>query len=376
MPLAMPPAMSAAATRFHPLRVTEVRRETPDAVSVALRPPPGADFAFAPGQYLTFRRSADGEELRRSYSICSGLDDGELRVGIKRVPGGRFSGWANAELRPGDVLEAMPPEGRFGLTPDPAAPPRTVLGVAAGSGITPILSVAASLLAREPRSRVVLLYGNRGAEEVMFRGALEDLKDRHLARLSVVHVLSREKHELAALHGRLDAARIAALLRGLVAPGALSDALLCGPAGLSEAATEALTAFGLDPARIRVERFAGGSPATARAPAPPVAPSVVPPVVPQGAVVATAEITADGVTRAVPMAEGETILEAGLRAGLDLPWSCRGGMCCTCRARLTAGEAAMALNYSLQPWEMAAGFVLTCQSRPRGPHVAVDYDAA
>ncbi|WP_376098708.1 2Fe-2S iron-sulfur cluster-binding protein [Roseomonas sp. CCTCC AB2023176] len=357
--------MNAVSTRFHPLLVTEVRRETPDAVSVALKPPPHADFGFTPGQYLTFRRVVGGEEIRRSYSICAGLDDGELRVGIKRVPGGAFSAWANADLRAGDVLDAMPPEGRFGLVPDAATPPRTVVGVAAGSGITPVLSIAASLLSREPRSRFVLLFGNRGAEDVMFRTALEDLKDRHLSRLSVVHVLSREKHELAALYGRLDAARIASLLPGLVRRGEVSDAFLCGPAGLPEAATEALTTFGLDPARIHVERFAGGSPAAPRAP---VAPEATP--------VATLEVTAEGVTRILPMAEGETILEAGLRAGLDLPWSCRGGMCCTCRARLTEGEAAMDLNYSLQPWEMEAGFVLTCQSRPRTARVAVDYDAA
>lgn len=357
--------MNAVTTRFHPVLVTAVRRETPDAVSVALRPPPHADFAFAPGQYLTLRRVTDGEEVRRSYSICSGPDDGELRVGIKRVPGGRFSEWVNADLRAGDVIKAMPPEGRFGLTPDPAAPPRTILGVAAGSGITPVLSIARSLLSREPRSRVVLLYGNRGAEDVMFRGVLEDLKDRHLSRLSVVHVLSREKHELAALHGRLDADRIAALLPGLVRRGEVSDAFLCGPAGLPEAATEALAAYGMNPSRIHVERFAGGSPVTPRAPVAPGAPPV-----------ATLEVTAEGITRTLPMAEGETVLEAGLRAGLDLPWSCRGGMCCTCRAKLTEGEAAMDLNYSLQPWEMTAGFVLTCQARPRTARVAVDYDAA
>ncbi|WP_270935026.1 2Fe-2S iron-sulfur cluster-binding protein [Falsiroseomonas oryzae] len=356
-------------TRFHPLRVTRIDRETPDAIAVTLQPPPQAEalFRFTPGQYLTFRRVVDGEEQRRSYSICAGLDEGALRVGIKRVPGGSFSAWAVDRLQPGDVLDAMPPEGRFGLMPDPAAPPRTILGIACGSGITPILSIATSVLAREPHSRVVLLYGNRSAADIMFRTALEELKDRHLHRFAVVHVLSREKHELETLHGRFDAARIQALLPGLVPPGSIAEAFLCGPEGLAESATAALTALGVPHEHIHVERFtpAGGTlaPRRAQPPAPDAQPA------------ATATITLDGVTRSVPMAAGETVLEAGLRAGLDVPWSCRGGMCCTCRAKVTEGAVAMDTNYSLQPWELEAGFVLTCQSRPVGTQVSVDYDA-
>jgi ring-1,2-phenylacetyl-CoA epoxidase subunit PaaE len=362
--------------RFHALRVTAVTRETPDAVSVTLAPPPHSAglFRFNPGQYLTLRRVVDGEEQRRSYSICAGLDEGSLRIGIKRIPGGLFSSWAVDALKPGDVIEAMPPEGRFGLSPearqgnhlpDPAAPPRNLLGIACGSGITPVLSILASVLASEPESRVVLLYGNRSAADIMFRTALEDLKDRHLSRLSVVHVLSREKHELAALHGRLDAARIAALLPGLLDPATLDAAFLCGPAGLPEAATGALVALGVPAGRIHAEHFTTGTPAASRVPAP-AAPD---------AAAAIAEITLDGVTRGIPVLADETVLEAGLRAGLDLPWSCRGGMCCTCRAKVTAGEVEMATNYSLQPWETEAGFVLTCQSRPTSGAVALDYDA-
>lgn len=361
-------------SRFHALTVAEVRRETPDAASVALALPPGLReaFRFTPGQYLTLRRVFGGEEVRRSYSICSGLDDGELRIGIKRVPGGRFSTWIAEALEPGDTLEAMPPEGRFGLAPDPAAAPRTVLGVACGSGITPVLSIARSLLAREPRSRVVLLYGNRGASDIMFRETLEDLKDRHLARLTVVHVLSRERHELAALHGRFDRGRVASLVPGLVRPGEIAAAFLCGPSGMAEAATEALVSLGVMPERIHVERFtpAGGVAAPAAVRRPGAAAAADTPAV------AMLEVVSEGVTRAVPMRPDETVLEAGLRAGLDLPWSCRGGMCCTCRAKVTAGEVAMDVNYSLQPWETEAGFVLTCQSRPKTPTVAVDYDTA
>lgn len=357
---------AVTSARFHPLRVTRIDRETADAIAVTLQPPPHAAdlFRFTPGQYLTFRRVVDGEEQRRSYSIC---DDRALRVGIKRVAGGSFSTWAVDHLEPGDVLEAMPPEGRFGLTPDPAAPPRTILGIACGSGITPILSIASSVLAREPHSRVVLLYGNRTGADIMFRTALEELKDRHLDRLAVVHVLSREKHELENLHGRLDAPRIQALLPGLVPPGAIAEAFVCGPEGLPDSATQALTALGLPPEHIHVERFtpAGGAPT----------PRHAPPPAPDAAPAATAEITLDGATRQVPMLAGETVLEAGLRAGLDLPWSCRGGMCCTCRAKVTDGAVEMAQNYSLQPWETEAGFVLTCQSRPTTATVSVDYDA-
>jgi ring-1,2-phenylacetyl-CoA epoxidase subunit PaaE len=377
--------MNAASTRFQPLRVAAISRETPDAVAITLQPPPHAEeaFRFTPGQYLTLRRVFDGAEQRRSYSICAGLDEGALRIGVKRIAGGLFSGWLVDGLREGDVVEAMPPEGRFGLAPeaqggnhlpDPAAPPRTVLGIACGSGVTPVLSILSSILSREPGSRVVLLYGNRSAADIMFRTAIEDLKDRHLARLAVVHVLSREKHELAALHGRLDAERIAGLLPGLADPASVDAAFLCGPAGLPEAATAALTSLGIPAERIHTEHFTTSSPSSAfagegrgggRA-----ASST------DAAPVAHATITLDGVTRDIPLLPGETVLEAGLRAGMDLPWSCKGGMCCTCRARVTEGAVEMFLNYSLQNWEIEAGYVLTCQSRPRTERVVVDYDAA
>jgi len=353
--------------RFHPLRVTAVERLTEAAVAVTLRPPPELAplYSFLPGQYLTVRRVIDGEELRRSYSICASLDDGALRIGIKRVPGGRFSTWATTALAAGEMLETMPPQGSFVFQPDPATA-RTVVGIAAGSGITPILSIARTLLVREPRSRFILIYGNRSTGEVMFRAALEDLKDRHLARFSVLHVLSREASELAALHGRLDEPRIRALLPGLAPPGAVAAAYLCGPAGLPEAATAALVGLGMTPQSIHVERFTPAEGAPARPPAR---------LTDDAPAVARLRLTLDGITRELSMAEGETVLEAGLRAGIDVPWSCRGGMCCSCRARITEGAVTMDQNYSLQPWETEAGFVLTCQSRPRTPVVAVDYDA-
>ena len=352
---------------FHPLRVVAARRETEDALSLsfdvpaALRP----EFAFTPGQYLTLRTTLGGEEVRRSYSICSGLDEAELRIAIKRVDDGRFSAWAHAALHDGAVIDVLPPEGRFAVPPQPGAS-RTVLGVAAGSGITPVLSILRTTLAQEPGSRVALLYGSRSTGSILFREALEALKDRYLDRLSVVHVLSREQQDVPVLNGRIDAAKLEALLPVLV-PGGLPDlALLCGPGGMIEAAGAALRDAGMPAGRVLSERFTpAGEPRGRRArPAP----------LPGAAPHALATIIADGIATEVPVAEGEAVLDAALRAGLDLPWSCRGGMCSTCRARVTAGAVSMAVNYGLEPWETEAGYVLTCQSRPTTPRVTVDYD--
>lgn len=352
--------------RFHPLRIEHIRREAGDVVSLALAPDEAARAAFryAPGQYLTLRSTLDGEEVRRSYSICSGLDDGELRIAIKRVPDGRFSPWAHEGLRVGDVIEAMPPDGRFTVAPDPEAA-RVHAGFAAGSGITPVLSILKTVLTREKRSRFLLFYGSRSTGQIIFRDQLEDLKDRFLDRLSVVHVLSRERQDVPALNGRLDGAKIRALLPRMIDPARIDHAFVCGPAGMIGEVAETLAALGVAPERVHVERFApadGARPA-ARARVAPDAPAF-----------ATAVVTADGVRTEVPVAEGEPVLDAALRAGLDLPYSCRGGMCSTCRAKLVEGEVEMATNYALEPWETEAGYVLTCQARPRSARVAVDYD--
>ena len=352
-------------TQFHPLTITELTRETGDCVSLVFAVPPAlrASFAFQPGQYLTLRTLRAGEELRRAYSICAGLDDGELRVAIKRGDPGGFSEWANTALAVGDVLEVMPPEGRFGLMPDPAAR-RTILALAAGSGITPILSIVKSVLAREPQSEVVLIYGSRNTASIIFRAALEDLKDRYLSRLTVIHVLSREAQDIGVLNGRVDAACLRAVLPGLITPAEVDAAFLCGPAAMLEALPEALVALGVSAAHVHTERFTPSGAARARAAVPADAPAF-----------ATATIIHDGQTREIALAEGEAVLDAAMRAGLDLPWSCRGGMCSTCRAKLVEGTAAMAQNFSLEPWEMEAGFVLTCQAHPTAAHLVVDYDA-
>ncbi len=301
-------------------------------------------------------------EVRRSYSICASPDEGELRVAIKRLEGGLFSAWAHDALRPGAALDVMTPDGRFGIPPAPGSD-RTLVAFAAGSGITPILSILKSVLTHE-RGRFFLFYGNRSAGGIIFRAQLEDLKDHYLTRLSVFHVLSREQQDIALLNGRLDAERVRLLMRRLV-PDNVAHALVCGPQPMIEGLQTALKETGLAPAQIHVERFTpgeGGRP-------PPLVRAV-----PDAAPVARATIVAEGVRTEIDIAAGEAILEAGIRAGLNLPFSCRGGMCCTCRARLVEGGAEMAVNYSLEPWELAEGYVLTCQARPTGSHVVVDYD--
>lgn len=361
-------AAPRAALRFHPLRVIDIRRETPSAVSVAFAVPESLReaFAFRPGQYLTLRTRIEGEEVRRCYSICVPPSAGELRVAIKHVEGGIFSTFANTRLAAGDVLDVLPPEGRFAADSG-AGDGRRHLAIAAGSGITPVISILATVLEREPASEALLLYGSRCTPEILFRDALEDLKDRHLERLSVVHVLSREEQDLGVFSGRLDAERIAHLVRGWAEPGAIDAAYVCGPEGLIATAEASLPALGVREGRMHVERFvvAGEAPRTQ-----------VVRVAADAPAFAHARIIHDGKTTEVPIAEGEAVLEAALRAGLDLPWSCRAGMCCTCRARLVEGAAEMRQNFSLEPWEMEAGYVLTCQAVPRSARLIVDYDAA
>ena len=354
------------APRFHSLRIASLHHDTADSVVLgfvvpdALRPA----YRFTPGQFLTLRATIDGAELRRPYSLCSDPDDPEPRVGIRHLPGGRFSGFANQMLRVGDRLDVMTPDGRFGLPPEPGAR-RTLLFCAAGSGITPILSILRATLAREA-GRAILLYANRTRASIMFRAEIEALKDRYLDRLAVAHFLSREIQDGSAL-ARLDPPALRRLLTA-TAPGGVDHAFLCGPPALTDALADALTDALADVAvagRVHRERFTPAEDAAA----PLIAPAPAP-----GTAAAHATVTFDGVRTRIPLGAKDTILGAGLRAGLNLPYACRGGMCCTCRARLTEGEVAMDANYSLEPWEMAAGYVLTCQARARTAELAVDYD--
>jgi ring-1,2-phenylacetyl-CoA epoxidase subunit PaaE len=359
-------SMSALIPRFHRLAVNDLRRESNDAVSLTFKIPQALadDYRFSPGQYLTLRTTMDGEEVRRSYSICSGPDDGELRIAVKRIDGGAFSSWAADELKPGDEIDVMTPTGRFGV----AAPPgeaRVYVAFAAGSGITPILSILKGVLAREPSSRFFLFYGNRSTSGMLFREALEELKDRFIQRFSVFHVISGEEQDIPILHGRLDGEKVRVLLRSLVPAATVDHVFICGPTAMSENIEATCRDLGIPAERIHVERFVSGLGGKPR-PRTPVAVSAPPK--------AMASLIIDGKRREVPVAEGEAILDAASRAGVDLPFACKGGMCSTCRAKLVEGSAQMEVNYSLEPWELEAGFILTCQARPTSERIVVDYD--
>ena len=352
--------------KFHRLAVDDLRRETADAVSMTFAIPGelADDYAFAPGQYLTLKTMMDGEEVRRSYSICSSPDDRELRIAVKKVDGGAFSSWALDHLKAGDEFDVMTPTGRFGVahTPDEA---RLHVGFAAGSGITPIMSIIRGVLAREPKSRFFLFYGNRSTTGILFRQALEELKDRFMGRLSVFHVLSQEEQDLPILSGRLDRAKVLVLLRSMVPAPAIHHVFVCGPIAMSEEIAATCAELGIPEDRIHVERFVSGLGGKPR-PKPVVAPEAPPKAV--------ASLIVDGKRKDVPMADGETVLDAALRAGMDLPYACKGGMCSTCRAKVVEGETKMDVNYALEPAEVEAGFVLTCQAHPVSERIVVDYD--
>jgi ring-1,2-phenylacetyl-CoA epoxidase subunit PaaE len=356
------------AAEFHCLTVSEVRRETPEAVSVAFHVPSDLSeaYRFHSGQHLTLRSTLGGAECRRSYSICTGIDDGELRVAIKKTDGGLFSCYAQEHIKPGDAIDVMTPQGRFGIAPDLEAA-GTYLAIAAGSGITPVMSILRTVLVRQRQSRFVLVYGNRTAQSIIFKDALDDLKDRYLDRLVVHHVLSREHQDVALLDGRINAQKIEVVLSTIGPASSVDHAFLCGPHGLIEESRAVLMRLGIAPERIHVEYFTvDGMPA-------PLPRTAWQPTVAQQPI-ATAHIRLYGSAYDIPLFEGETIVEAGLRLGLEMPYSCRGGMCCTCRAKLLSGEVKMDRNYSLEAWEMSAGYVLTCQSHPLTSELVLDYD--
>ena len=358
-------------SRFNELTVTDVHRETDDSVCVTLAVPDALreHYRFVPGQYLPLEAEIDGVAVRRTYSICSPNSCQDLRVGIRQVSGGAFSTFANGHLEAGMSLNVGVPMGRFTAAPN-AGSPRTYVGFAAGSGITPLLSMIASLLAQEPKSSFTLFFGNRNRAAIMFRDDLDDLKDRYLDRFRLIHLLSREGQDIDLLHGRLDGERIKRFAElGLFDTAATDTYFLCGPGDMIETARETLAGFGIDPARIKFERFTpagGGVPASAaeQKPSAAVANAV------------TIDVRLDGATHEVTLPPGETsIIDAAHAQGIELPYSCKGGMCCTCRAKLVDGEAEMTTNYSLEPWELEAGFVLTCQLRPKSRRISLDFDA-
>jgi len=362
---------------FHNLTIADVRRETPDAVSIAFDVPPelAEAYRYEPGQYLVVRTEHDGEELRRNYSICSGLDEDELRIAVKHVPDGRFSTLANERLAPGMQLDVMTPGGRFTTDID-ADNARSYVAFAAGSGITPIMALARSLLAREPGSTFTLFYGNRTSAGIIFRENLEALKDRYLDRFSLFHILSREGGDVPRLTGRLDAKNVRELIEAFVRPPEVERFFLCGPGDMIPKARQALLDLGIDRKKIRFERFTTpDAEQKARAPRNAEA-SGTPSVASDTDVAVLVEVVLDGVRRSILLPNADAnIIDTAHAQGIELPFSCRGGMCCTCRSRLVEGEADMALNYSLEPWELEQGYILTCQARPKSEKLVLDFDS-
>jgi ring-1,2-phenylacetyl-CoA epoxidase subunit PaaE len=359
--------------RFHELEVAEVRHETEDAVTVRFRLPDALrpEFAYRQGQHLILKATIDGEELRRTYSICSGVQEQELRICVKRQPGGRFSAFAHEVLKPGQRVLAMSPSGRF-FTPLEAEAARSYVAFCAGSGITPIFSILKSVLALEPRSHFTLIYGSRDVASIIFREELEELKDRHLTRFALHHVLSREEQDLPILNGRIDAAKVRAFARAVVDPRAVDAFFLCGPAPMIGEAARALEELGVPRERIHFEYFT----TLGNEPRPGLAPEAAPRDVPAAGACRVTAILDGRRSEFLMEREGPSILDAARAAGTDAPYACKAGVCSTCRARITEGAARMATNYALEDWEVEAGFVLTCQSHPLTDRLVVDYDAS
>ena len=356
------------ASAFHPLRITHVARETDDAVALTLAPPAGHEdaFAFLPGQHVTLRTTIGGEDVRRNYSICARPGE-PLRVAIKRVRGGAFSSWATKDLAVGETIEAMAPHGSFTWTFRPEAR-ATYVGIAGGSGITPILSILKTGLAVEPESRFVLLYGNRSSNSITFLEELAALKNRHLGRLQVYHFLTAEADDIELFNGRIDAGRMESVLESLVDPAAIDAAFICGPGAMMDLAEAALHGAGVPAGRVLVERFTAGPRSAADVEREHA--------LEQRAFGLTMQVTLEGRRRSIEFdPEKGSILENARATGMPAPFACKAGVCATCRAKLVAGEVEMKVNYGLSEDEVARGYVLTCQAVPLTQGVVLDYDA-
>ncbi len=353
--------------RFQDLTVTGLRKTIRDAVEVTLAPADPEAFEFIQGQYLTFRQEIEGEEIRRSYSICAGLDDGVLQVGIKRVDGGAFSTWANEVLSVGDVVSAMPPMGGFHapLTPDRA---KRYVGFAGGSGITPVLSIIRTVLAREPKARFTLIYANRGVNTIMFREEIEDLKNLHLGRFNVIHVLEQDAQEIDLFTGMVTEEKCGELIRsGWVGVEGLDMAFICGPEPMMLGIAAALKTAGVPEERIKFELFVSAQPGRLKRKAVSIADG-------SGGGETEVAVTLDGSTQTIRFGKDTSILEGALASSLDVPFACKAGVCSTCRCRLIDGEVEMVTNHALEDDEVAKGYRLSCQSYPLTDRVVVTYD--
>jgi ring-1,2-phenylacetyl-CoA epoxidase subunit PaaE len=354
---------------FHTLRIAEIVPETADAKSIRFELPEAlrSAFAFRPGQHLTLKADIQGEDVRRNYSLCVAPQDGQLKVIVKRIAGGVFSNWANDNLKPGDAVEVMEPHGSFTWEFQPDAR-NHYAGFAGGSGITPIMSLLRTALLSEPGSRFTLFYGNRDSQSVIFLEELASLKNRFMDRLQVHHFLAEESEDIDLFNGMLDRTKCDLILGSLIEPDQIDAFFICGPGPMMDAADAALQDVGVPAERILVERFTAGRPSAALA-------AQMHQLQAEAAGLAMT-VTLDGRTRRVPFdGAAGNILDSARVAGLPAPFACKAGVCATCRARVIKGEVEMAARYGLSDEEVAAGYVLTCQSVPKGEGVEVDYDA-
>lgn len=352
--------------QFYRLKVREVRRETAESISIAFDLPENERdaFFFTQGQHLTIKVDIDGQEVRRSYSICTAPHENDLRVAVKRMEGGLFSTWANEHLKAGDWLEVMPPQGHFytELLPENE---KTYVGFVAGSGITPVMSILRSTLRQEPRSRFLLFYGNRSFDTIIFREQLEELKNLHPDRLSVHHVLTRESLGNDLFKGRIDAAKCRRFGQFFFQPSEVDAFFLCGPEEMVFAVKDTLGELGAKPKSIHFELFATAGIPKKNLPSP----------TPRDVFEASITVIQDGAQFDFELpSDGSTLLDAAMRAGADLPFSCKGGVCSTCKAKILEGQVDMDINYGLEPDEVEAGYVLTCQAHPRTKRVVVSFD--
>ncbi|MEY4755132.1 MAG: hypothetical protein RJA34_30 [Pseudomonadota bacterium] len=362
-----------SAPRFHDLTVKRISPEAAGSVAITFDIPAAAReaFAFEPGQFLTLRAQVSGQDVRRNYSISSPRSQftrhGELEIGIRPVEGGVFSNWAATSLKAGDTLAVMPPEGRFTVKKARAI---HRVGFAAGSGITPILAIAATTLEEQPDSKFSLVYGNRRMSSVMFNEALQDLKDRYPNRFTMIHVLSRQSQEVDLLQGRIDGAKVRAIVEALLPAKSMDEVFICGPEAMIDATHQALIAAGVPESRVYSERFASGPAQAAKV----QADTDAGPKTAAAHKTIALTVVLDGKQHELALGPDEHVLDAALNAGLDLPYSCKAGVCCTCRAKVLDGRAIMDKNFTLESSEMDQGFVLSCQARATSPRLVVSFD--
>lgn len=351
---------------FHTLKIAEIRRETEDTVSVAFEIPAELKpaYQFQPGQYLTLRTTIDGEDLRRSYSLCSAPHENECRVAIKQVENGKFSTYANTQLKKGDTLEVMTPMGNFTTQLDVNQAKNYVL-FAAGSGVTPIFSLAKAILKEEPNSDVTLFYGNKGFASIIFREEIEALKNIHLDRFRVVHILSRESLGNAIQKGRIDLQKCEALHKAFLNGVAIDEVFVCGPEAMIHAVKDTFTQVGLPANQIHFELFGTQAPKK----------DVDLSLPKEQTIDSNVTVILDGDLFELSLfSDGENILDAATKAGADLPYACKGGVCCTCKAKILEGTARMDVNYALEKDEVEAGYILTCQAHPTSEKLVVSFD--